>query len=108
LLLTAELVAGETAFAFGLTDWIMPKAELPAFAAEMAQRIAALSPLALSGAKSLIAATSDIELVEEEKVLRELGASPADRQRLSAFVDKLLMTSEAPRQAVEKDMTSTR
>jgi enoyl-CoA hydratase/carnithine racemase len=108
LLLTAELMAGDTALAFGLVDWIMQKAELPAFASAMAQRIAALSPLALARAKSLIAATSDAELGQEENALRELAASAPDRKLLSAFVDKLLARSDAPRQAVERGMANTR
>lgn len=97
LLLTGELPSGETAFALGLADWIVPKSELAAFAAAMATRVATLSPLALAQAKALLAPAPVPDLTGEEASLRALAASVPDRQRFSTFVATLARAADTPR-----------
>lgn len=56
MILGAEAVDGQTALQLGLVQWAVPRADLPATAAALARRVAALPLPALAAAKELIAA----------------------------------------------------
>lgn len=89
LILGAEVVDGATAEKLGLVQWAFPRAELPARAAEIAARIAALPAAALASAKLCLAAASEPGrggFSDELEVTRALQTDPETRQRIAAFL----------------------
>ncbi len=59
LILGAEIVDGAEALRLGLVQWARPRAELAAFAAALAQRLATMPRAALAANKRCIAAEAD-------------------------------------------------
>lgn len=90
LILGAEILDGGTAAALGLVHWSVPRAELPAFADALADRLSALPRGAVAGAKSCIAAADDPTrdgYEEELLVTRHLLLNePETRRRVDAFL----------------------
>jgi enoyl-CoA hydratase/carnithine racemase len=90
LILGAEVVDGAAAAQLGLVHWAVPRAELPAFAEGVADRLAALPRAALAAAKSCIAARADPARngFEEELAAtrRLLVHEPETRRRVEAFL----------------------
>lgn len=89
LILAAETVDGQTAEKLGLVQWVCPRAELAARAAEIAARIASLPAAALAAAKQCMTAAATPGrggYGEELEVTRNLQTDPETRERISAFV----------------------
>jgi enoyl-CoA hydratase/carnithine racemase len=91
LILSAEPVQGATAQALGIVQWSVPRDELAAEAARVAQRIASLPLPALEVAKELIAAHGaghDAGYVLERELGGRLLRTPEAQQRITAFIQK--------------------
>jgi enoyl-CoA hydratase/carnithine racemase len=89
LILGAEVVDGATAHAIGLVQWSFPRADLPARAAEIVKRIAALPGAALTAAKRCIAVAADPGrggFGDELEWTRQLQTNPETRTLISAFL----------------------
>jgi enoyl-CoA hydratase/carnithine racemase len=89
LILGAEVVDGSTAAALGLAHWAVPRAELAAYAATLAQRIAKLPAAALAASKALIAEACEPGrggYFDELEHTRRLLTNPETRQRVEAFL----------------------
>lgn len=90
LVLTGELVGAEEALALGLVDALADDVE--AEAARVAERIAALAPLAVSGMKRLLDEAErerlEAALAREAALCVELFATEDAREGLAAFLAK--------------------
>jgi enoyl-CoA hydratase len=90
LVLTGELVDGEEAARLGLVDVLADDAE--AEARRLAERIAALAPLAVTGSKRLLdeggQAALELALDRELDLCTRLFETEDAREGLSAFVEK--------------------
>jgi enoyl-CoA hydratase len=91
LILGAEAVGGAEAERLGLVQWSEPLAELPAVAADIARRYAALPAHAAAAAKACIAASAtpgDGGYEEEMRQTRGLLGTAATRALVGAFLDR--------------------
>jgi enoyl-CoA hydratase/carnithine racemase len=89
MILTGEALNGTAAHALGLVQWEVPRAELPARAAAIAEGIAASPRDALAACKCCIAAAGDPArdgYVEELAQSRRLYASETTRGLVGAFL----------------------
>lgn len=89
LILGAEVLDGATAAALGVVHWSVPRAELPARAAEIAKRIADLPAAALAASKACIAAASQPGrggYTVELEFTRSLLTNPETQKRVQAFL----------------------
>jgi enoyl-CoA hydratase/carnithine racemase len=89
LILGAEVLDGATAAALGLVHWAVPRADLPARAAETAKRIAGLPAAALAASKACIAAAGQSGrggYTDELEFTRQLLNNAETRQRVQAFL----------------------
>jgi enoyl-CoA hydratase/carnithine racemase len=89
LILSAEVLDGATAHELGIVQWAVPRSELRQRADEIAQRIAALPPAALSASKACIGAAGWAGrggFSDELEFTRELFLHPDTRQRVTAFL----------------------
>lgn len=89
LILTGEVVDGQTALDLGLVQWSAPRDLLPEAAAALADRIAGLSTAAVREAKRLIAAAADPSrdgFADELEADRRLFDLPDTRQRVARFL----------------------
>ena len=89
LILGAETVDGAAAERLGLVQWSVPRAELPAAALALAQRLATIPRQAAAAAKQCIAAAQDSTrdgFAEELSQTRLLYQQPATRERVAAFL----------------------
>lgn len=89
LILGAEMVDGATAERLGLVQWAVPHAQLAYFAAQIAQRYAAMPKAALAANKHCIAAATDPErdgFADEIAETRRLYDHPDTRARVSDFL----------------------
>lgn len=89
LILTAEILEGAAAAGLGIAHWAVPRSELPARAAALAERIAALPPSALAAAKSCLAAAAEPGrggYFDELEYTRRLLTDPETRSRVEAFL----------------------
>jgi enoyl-CoA hydratase len=89
LILGAEVLDGAAAATLGVMHWSAPRAELPARAAELARRIAALPSAALIASKACIAAARQPGrggYSDELEFTRQLLSNPETRQRVEAFL----------------------
>ena len=89
LILGAELVDGASAERLGLVQWAVPHAQLAYFAAQIAQRYAAMPKAALAANKRCIAAATDPErdgYADEIVETRRLYDHPDTRARVSDFL----------------------
>ncbi len=89
LILSAEVVDGASAEKLGLVQWAYPRAELPARAAEIAARIAALPSAALAAAKLCLAKAAEPGrggFTDELEATRALQTDSETRERIGAFL----------------------
>jgi enoyl-CoA hydratase/carnithine racemase len=89
LILTAEVLDGQTAAMLGLAHWAAPRRELPARAAEIAIHVAALPFAALAAAKHCVAASAEPGrggYFDELEYTRRLLTGPETRRRVEAFL----------------------
>jgi enoyl-CoA hydratase len=90
LILGAEILDGATAADLGVVHWSVPRAELPAFAESLADRLGKLPRAAVATAKSCIAAQGDPSrdgFEEELSGTRNLLLhEPETRSRVEAFL----------------------
>ena len=89
LILGAETVDGVTAERLGLVQWVCSRAELAAYAAEIAGRIAALPAGALAAAKFCMTSAAIPGrggYGDELEATRSLQSDAETRERVSAFV----------------------
>lgn len=91
MILTAEVFRGAEARDLGLVQWAVPRSELTAFAAGIADRVASLSPKAIAACKRCFSAADAelgsgllIELLETHKLLNTADT----RKRVAAFLDR--------------------
>lgn len=98
LILGAETVDGAAARGLGIVQWAVARADLPAQAAALAQRVAELPAAALAASKACIATAGDPGrggYSDELEATRRLLTDCETRQRVQAF---LAGTHEAPMQ----------
>ena len=91
LILGAETVAGAEALRLGLVQWAVPRAQLAAAAAALAQRCAAIPRTTLAENKRCIAlagAAHGDGFAAEIAATRRLYENPETRRRVAAFLDK--------------------
>ncbi|HSV35520.1 MAG TPA: enoyl-CoA hydratase-related protein [Ramlibacter sp.] len=91
MILTAEPVDGREAQSLGIVQWAVPRAELPAEAARIAQRIASLPLPALKVAKELIAshgAGHDAGYALERELGGGLLLTAEAKERITSFINK--------------------
>ena len=89
LILGAEVVDGASAERLGLVQWAVPHPQLAFFAAQIAQRCAAMSKAALAANKRCIAAATDPErdgFADEIAETRRLYDHPDTRAKVSDFL----------------------
>jgi len=91
-ILTGDLFGAKEAFDMGLASEIVPDAEVEKRAVEMAQQIAALSPLAIRQAKEVVLrgmdAALDTGLALETKAIQILFSSQDQKEGMAAFIEK--------------------
>jgi enoyl-CoA hydratase len=91
-ILTGDLFSAKEAFEMGLVSEIVPDAEVETRAVEMAQQIAALSPLAIQQAKEAVLrgmdAALDSGLALETKAAQILFSSQDQKEGMAAFIEK--------------------
>jgi len=91
IILGCDMVDGASAERLGLVQWSAPDAELPGFAAGLAERIGGLSPAALAAAKRCIGAATDAIgtglLIERLETL-SLFNHDDTRARVRAFLER--------------------
>ena len=88
LILGAEIITGALARELGVVQWAVPRTELPAMAADLAQRVAGLPAAALAWGKACIAAAGDAGedgYRDELEGTRRLLTDAETRQRVEAF-----------------------
>ncbi len=90
--LTGELFTAKEAYEMGLAAEVVPDAEVEKRAIEMAQHIAALSPLAIQQAKEAVLrgmdAALDTALALETKTIQLLFSSQDQKEGMAAFIEK--------------------
>jgi enoyl-CoA hydratase/carnithine racemase len=91
-ILTGDLFGAKEAFEMGLASEIVPDAEVEKRAVEMAQQIAALSPLAIQQAKETVLrgmdGALDTGLALETKAIQILFSSQDQKEGMAAFIEK--------------------
>jgi enoyl-CoA hydratase/carnithine racemase len=89
LILGAETIDGVAARSLGLVQWAVPPAELQAYAAATARRVAALPRAALAAGKACIAAAGEPGrggYADELEATRRLLGEIETRRRVNAFL----------------------
>lgn len=89
LILGAETPRGTVALALGLVQWAVPRADLPAQARALADRLAALPRHALAAAKQCLQVAQRLQLegyALELTLTRQLYRHPDTRQRVADFL----------------------
>jgi enoyl-CoA hydratase/carnithine racemase len=91
-ILTGDLFGAKEAFDMGLVSEIVPDGEVETRAIEMAQQIAAFSPLAIQQAKEAVLrgmdAALDTGLALETKAIQILFSSQDQKEGMAAFIEK--------------------
>jgi enoyl-CoA hydratase/carnithine racemase len=91
-ILTGDLFGAKEAFEMGLVSEIVPDAEVEKRAIEMAQQVAALSPLAIQQAKEAVLrgmdAALETGLALETKAIQILFSSQDQKEGMAAFIEK--------------------
>jgi enoyl-CoA hydratase len=92
LLLTGAIVDAEEARRIGLVDEVIPAAELMTRARTLAQAIASLAPLAVSGVLEAVAQGEQLELEEalrlESRIFGRLCGTADKQEGVNAFLEK--------------------
>ena len=88
----ADIISAKEAEAFGIVNRVVPRAEIDAFVADWAARLAAGPPLALSSTKKLLNASATMtieEAVEAEGLAQTVNFFTADTtEAMAAFAQK--------------------
>jgi enoyl-CoA hydratase len=91
-LLTGDMIPACTAFALGLVSEVVPDAQVLAHALKLAQKIAALPPLAVAATKEVAALGADAPLATalslERKAFQLLFATQDRHEGMAAFQEK--------------------
>jgi enoyl-CoA hydratase len=91
-ILTGDLFGAAEAYTMGLVSEVVPDAEVEKRAIEMAQQIAALSPLAVQQAKEAVLrgmdAALETGLALETKAIQLLFSSRDQKEGMAAFIEK--------------------
>ena len=91
LILTAEVIDGQSAEQFGIAQWSVPREELNVRAQEIAVRLAGLSRMALSESKACIAAAAQLGpsgFSMELEATRKLYKANDTKERVRSFLEK--------------------
>jgi 2-(1,2-epoxy-1,2-dihydrophenyl)acetyl-CoA isomerase len=92
LVLLADMIGAEEALRLGLVTWVKPAAELDEFVTALAQRIAAMPPVALAQSKALLNQGSNQtlrEAIESEFRVQAINYATEDSSAaIRAFLDK--------------------
>lgn len=88
MLLAGRMLDGDEALAAGLVAQLHAAEDLDAAADELADRIAALDPVAIQHTKRLIADPTADPVAAVSAAQAECFASPAKRERMTAFLEK--------------------
>lgn len=91
LILGGELLDGAQAAQLGVVQWAQPREQLPAWTAELAQRLAANPKAALAANKRCISAAGDANrngFGEEIAETRQLYDHPETRRKVAEFLGK--------------------
>lgn len=88
LLLTGRILTGDEALAWGLLSSLHEPDALPQAAAALADRIAALDPLAVRHTKTAFTAPRDAHPAIDLDLQAELFESPAKMRRMTAFLER--------------------
>jgi enoyl-CoA hydratase len=91
LLFTARVVKADEALRIGLVNHVVPRAEIDAFAMEMARQIAANSPSALVATKNTVDRATEIDAgtAAEGAHNAELRTSPEHHERFKSAADRV-------------------
>lgn len=91
MILTADMISANDAFAFGLVNYVMPPDQLISKSEEILSKILTRSPLAVSSAIKAVnaALTAGVNGFEEEiKEFGECFGTPDFKEGVSAFLEK--------------------
>ncbi|MEU1984498.1 enoyl-CoA hydratase-related protein [Nocardia sp. NPDC019395] len=92
LALLAEVIGAAEAYRLGMVTWVQPVDQLDEFVADIAQRLAALPPIALEQTKALMNAGMDIDLptaIRNETAAQAVNFATEDAPAaFRAFLDK--------------------
>jgi enoyl-CoA hydratase len=88
LIMSGRLVDADEALRLGLVNAVFPPGELMAKALELAQSLAAKSPLVLAAAKRAVNLTFHGDLSAEEAAFAGLFGSEDQREGMAAFIEK--------------------
>lgn len=88
VLLAGRVLDGDEAFAAGLVAQLHSPEDLDAAADDLADRIAALDPLALRLTKRLIGDPGDDPVATVSEAQAQCFASPAKHERMTAFLER--------------------
>jgi enoyl-CoA hydratase len=88
LIMSGRLVDADEALRLGLVNAVFPPGELMAKALELAQSLAAKSPLVLAAAKRAVNRTFHGDLSAEEAAFAGLFGSEDQREGMAAFIEK--------------------
>jgi enoyl-CoA hydratase/carnithine racemase len=98
LLFTARVVKADEALRIGLVNHVVPRAEIDAFAMDMARQIAANSASALIATKNTVDRATEIDAgtAAEGAHNAELRTSPEHHERFKAAADRVAARSKPP------------
>jgi enoyl-CoA hydratase len=92
MILTGDMVTAAEAHAMGIASLVVPDADVESSAKAIAQRIAALPPLAVQAAKQAVLMADDVSLTAglflERKAFEGLFATADKREGMKAFLEK--------------------
>jgi enoyl-CoA hydratase/carnithine racemase len=91
-LLTGDMIPAQTAFTIGLVSEVVPDAEVLPHALKLAQKIAALPPMAVAATKEVAGLGADVPLATalnlERKAFQLLFATEDRDEGIAAFLEK--------------------
>ena len=92
MVLLGEMITAQQACDLGLVNWVVPDAELEAKTNEIAEKLAAKSPLAVMAGKRGLAAAADVSYSDSidygSEQFARLCASDDAKEGVKAFVEK--------------------
>ena len=92
MILTGEMISAQQAHEWGLVDFVVPQAELEKFTFDIAEKIAAMSPLTTQVAKEAVKAAANLNLREglelESRLFALLFSTEDKNEGVTAFLEK--------------------